>query len=86
MVVKSGFTGGVLGRQGNPQLNGMQLVLAWQGLLGMADSTPRRHQVHLTRLDHLHMTQAVTVQNLALHGPKSTRPPPCAVARKAESG
>ncbi|MNP16928.1 hypothetical protein D3C76_1093440 [compost metagenome] len=55
--------------QSNPELGGVQVGVARQGLLGVGDTAPGRHQIDLARADHLLAAQAVPVEDLPRQHP-----------------
>ncbi|MNZ84542.1 hypothetical protein D3C78_1033040 [compost metagenome] len=69
VVIEAGR--GVLIRlgQGYPELGGVQVGVAGQGLLGVGYAPSCRHQIDLARADHLLAAQAVPVEDLPCQHP-----------------
>lgn len=59
----------LLGRQGDPQLGGVQVLAGLRGVFGVGDAVAGGHQVDLAGADQLFVAQAVAVQDFAGHRP-----------------
>ncbi|MND88726.1 hypothetical protein D3C80_807580 [compost metagenome] len=69
VVIEAGLGLLITLRQRYPELGGVQVGVARQGLLGVGYAAPGGHQIDLARADHLLAAEAVTVQNLPRQHP-----------------